>query len=195
MTGLCGRHRRYVDVYSSSQRFVFHGLSQTFEAYVQTMPGFNKSRKLRRSWQDGNDPNITVYVMSAQMFIKRTKFTAKRELSIQYPLHPWISAAAQSSPYFPNPNRPAFLEPSNGVLVDMASCNPGHIRTGDLVWVSFSVEYIIGMNNWSATFTPLDIVRVASVSPDLVGDRQGVDNDDDEPRIRLVPGQQVFMGT
>ncbi|KAH9887374.1 hypothetical protein C8Q73DRAFT_606404, partial [Cubamyces lactineus] len=143
---------------------------RAFEELAQATPGFNKGNKSRRTWQDGNDASVTAYVMSAQMFFKRTKFTSKREASVSYTLHPWISHATKTTSYFANPDRPKFFEPFKDELRAIEDCDPDHIRTGDLVWISFFAEFIVGLNNWSTTFTPYEIVRVGSVAPELVGD-------------------------
>ncbi|KAI0359247.1 hypothetical protein OH77DRAFT_1374941, partial [Trametes cingulata] len=140
-----------------------------FEKLATSTKGFNRSKKTRRSWQNGSNTN-SPYVLSSQMFLKRTQFTSRKEASVSYPLHPWIANAAKNTSYFPNPDRPAVFEPLGSRLCDIKDCNPPYLRTGDLVWISFFVEFIIGMNNWSTTFTLYEFVRVGTVSPDLVGD-------------------------
>lgn len=157
------------------------------------LPDFNVHKRLRRTWQDGSDSSSSVYQMSGQMFVKRTKFTMLREKTIQYPLHPWVEAASKTSSYFPNPDRTRFLEPSNGVLVNISECDPPYIRTGDLACISFFVEFIIGLNNWSTTFTPYEVIRVGTVSPDLVGDGKSGEFEPDQPREGVTAGQQFLM--
>lgn len=166
---------------------------QAFETYVTNVPEFNVHRKLRRSWQDGSDTSSSIYQMSGQMFVKRSKFTSLREQTVAYPLHPWVETASKTSSYFPNPDRTRFLEPSNGVLVNISECDPPYIRTGDFVCISFFSEFIIGNNNWSTTFTPYEVIRVATVSPDLVGDGKGGDFEPDQPREGVIAGQRFLM--
>ncbi|KAH9846473.1 hypothetical protein C2E23DRAFT_744026, partial [Lenzites betulinus] len=161
---------------------------QAFETYIKDIPGFNKSKKTRRAWQDGADGSRSAYVMSAQMFFKRTRSTAKREASVKYVLHPWIEAASKTTSYFPNPDRPSLFEAAKGRLMNISECDPAYIRTGDLVWISFFAEFIIGLNNWSTTFTPYEVVRVATVSPDLVGEGLSVSDEDEDPRPCLAAG-------
>ncbi len=162
---------------------------------MKDIPGFNKSKKLRRAWQDGSDTSRTVYVMSSQMFLKRTPSHSKKEADVEYPLHPWIETVKRTTSYFPNPDRPEFLEPSRGHLVSISECDPPHIRTGDLVWITFFAEFIIGLNNWSTAFTPFEIIRVGAVTPDLVGDGLSGAAEEDVPRPRLGAGFKLMSST
>ncbi|KAH9895265.1 hypothetical protein C8Q73DRAFT_645035 [Cubamyces lactineus] len=166
---------------------------QVLERYVKTVKGFNPHKKTRRPWQDGADRS-GVYVFSSQMFFKRTKYTSRKEASIRYTLHPWIADAVAKTPYFANPDRPSLFELHAGKLVDLHDCDTPHLKTGDLVWIGFYVEFIIGLNHWSTTFTPYEIVRVATVAPSLVGDGQYFDDGMDTPRQRLQAGDAIPIG-
>ncbi|KAJ8457466.1 hypothetical protein ONZ51_g11514 [Trametes cubensis] len=163
---------------------------QLLEKYVQSVKGFNPHKKSRRPWQDGSNRN-EVYVFSAQMSFKRTKYTARKEASLQYTLHPWIADVVAKTSYFANPDRPSLFEPRAGKLIDLKDCETPHLRTGDLVWIGFYVEFIIGLNHWSTTLTPYEIVRVATVTPSLVGDGQYFDDGMDVPRQRLQAGDVI----
>ncbi|KAI9063712.1 hypothetical protein FKP32DRAFT_1571416 [Trametes sanguinea] len=155
---------------------------QKVEEYIVQVKGFNRSKKPRRPWQDGSENNTSVYIMGSQIFFKRTKSTSRREASVKYKLHPWIEKAAKQSAWFPNPDRPIVLEPCNGVLRDINDSVPPYLRTGDLVWISFFVEFVIGINHWSTTFSPREIIRVGTVSSDLVGDQP--------PGVTLLEGSE-----
>ncbi|KAI0350510.1 hypothetical protein OH77DRAFT_1430978, partial [Trametes cingulata] len=164
-----------------------------FEKYVQEGTGFNRSKKQRRAWQNGSDAKQTVYVLSSQMFFKRTPFTSRKEASISYPLHPWIEEAMKNTPYFANPDRPSILELQGDQLVDITKCDPPALAPGDLVWISFSVEFVIGVNFWNTTFTPYEIIRIGTVTPDVVG-MAPAPTEPEEPRRRgIKAGDKVIM--
>lgn len=86
--------------------------------------------------------------MSAQIFSKRSRYSGKREASIKYPLHPWITEATKKpSVYYANPDRPKIFQAVHGALQNITeSGQPPYLKTGDLVWLSFSVEFIIGLH-------------------------------------------------
>ncbi|KAI0328307.1 hypothetical protein GY45DRAFT_1255183 [Cubamyces sp. BRFM 1775] len=167
---------------------------KAFEDYVQGVDGFNRSHKPRRPWQDGNEAYSHVYVLSAQMFFKRTRYTSRKEASVSYTLHPWIEEVRSKTPYFPNPDRPRLFEPHGNVLRALEESELPHLKTGDLVWISFYVEFIIGVNNWSTTFTPCEVVRVGRVAADLVGDMTPTEDGEDEPRGMLKAGDKFSFG-
>ncbi|KAL7281163.1 hypothetical protein ACG7TL_004471 [Trametes sanguinea] len=170
--------------------------SGAFENYVQTVDGFNKAQKSRRTWQDGKtaeQPNST-YAFTSRVFVRRTPSTRHREAEINFPLHPWIKdATGPNSAYFANPDRPTVFELRDGRLQDIKDCNPPFLKSGNLIWISFGVEFIIGSDLWSTSFVPFEIIRVATVSPDLIGDssdRPAVEPA--APRPRLQVGMRIF---
>ncbi|KAI9056624.1 hypothetical protein FKP32DRAFT_1585545, partial [Trametes sanguinea] len=180
-------------------KHVWHA-QKAFEDYVQSLDGFNKAQKSRRTWQDGSTANNTnsVYTFMSQVFIKRTPTTRHRERLISFELHDWIKqATGPNSSYFANPDRPMLFELRDGELHDIKTCDPPYLRTGDLLWISFGVEFIIGADIWSSTFVPYEIVRVGTVSPDLVGDaiERPSAMAESIPRPRLQVGMKVRTST
>ena len=108
------------------------------------------------------------------MFLKRNAYNAPKEPKVKYQLHDWIAAISNNKEkgFFANPNRPRFYEisqDSNRKLLPMEMCTPPVIQFGDVVWISFTVEIIIGVK-WYTNFVAREIVRVATVLPELVGD-------------------------
>ncbi|KAI0349457.1 hypothetical protein OH77DRAFT_1465381 [Trametes cingulata] len=159
---------------------------QAFEKHMEAHPAFNMTGKDRRAWQNGESSTAT-YVLSAQVFMKRTKFTARMEEKIPYPIHDWIVKGTEKTAWFANPDKPRIFEPQAGKLRDIKEANPPYLKTGDLVWMSFYAEFIIGLNYWSTTFTPVEIIRVGTVAPHLVGDGyKAVDE--------VVPRQALSVG-
>ncbi|EIW63226.1 uncharacterized protein TRAVEDRAFT_87590, partial [Trametes versicolor FP-101664 SS1] len=147
---------------------------KAFEDYVITVAGFNKGSKDRRTWQDGTgaDRPNSYYVFSSQVFVKRVGVTKHREANIDYELHPWIAAVTKGpkTEYFANPDRPKLLEPYGGKLRNIKDSDSPQLKKGDVVWISFSVSFLLGGDTWTTNFTPFEIIRVGAVSADLIGD-------------------------
>ncbi|KAI9069261.1 hypothetical protein FKP32DRAFT_1560176, partial [Trametes sanguinea] len=171
---------------------------KAFEDYVQSISAFNKGQKNRRTWQDGstaNQPN-SAFAFTSRVFVRRTSSTRHLEAQIKFPLHEWIKdATGPNSAYFANPDRPTVFELRDGELHDIKQCDPPFLKSGDLIWISFGVEFIIGTDLWSTSFVPFEIIRVASVSPDLIGDssERSLVTEDAAPRPRLQVGMKVSI--
>ncbi|KAI9057284.1 hypothetical protein FKP32DRAFT_1536209, partial [Trametes sanguinea] len=141
---------------------------KAFEAHVIVQNGFNRTRKPRRKWQEGEGSFDATYILAAQVFTRRSMYSKER--SVKYQLHPWIKAVTgPGQQYYANPDRPNIFEAVAGQLRDIVDCHPSTLQFGDLVWISFYVEFIVGSNAWNPNFTPVEIVRVGTVAPDLVG--------------------------
>ena len=159
---------------------------------------FNPSKKERREFQNGVMHTHTFH-LSSQIFIKRTAYTRTKEASRTYPLHDWIkNATKKGMPFFANDEKPVLFEPDDeGGLRPMSECFPPTLRVGDLVWMSFAVEFFIGNMNWSTNFIPYEFVRVGSVSLELLPDiKKDFDEDGEEegPRERLGVGMREMSG-
>ncbi|OJT14310.1 hypothetical protein TRAPUB_9171 [Trametes pubescens] len=162
---------------------------KTFENHVKSQPGFNRLNKPRRKWQEGEGSFDSSYIFVAPMFLRRgLPSTAHKEQAIGYPLHPWIAAAtAPGKPFFANPDRPVVFEVVDGTLKDINECTPPALQYGDLVWISFVVEFIVGGAAWNPNFIPVEIVRVGSVSRELVGITSKFSTDLDETTEAVAP--------
>ena len=173
-----------------------HGVFQRFEEYITGFKSFNEHQKPRREWQNGQEGKTSAYILSSQMFAKRTFYTRKKEKDIKYPLHEWVEEATKpGSEYFPNPDKPVLLFPRNGELRPIEESDVPSIKLGDLVWLSFQVEFFIGAQFWGTTFIPREIVRVARVSPELLGDLKGFEFDElDVEDNQLGVGYKFSIG-
>ncbi|KAH9854422.1 hypothetical protein C2E23DRAFT_713065, partial [Lenzites betulinus] len=142
---------------------------KAFEQFVAKADGFNRTGKKRRPWQDSATPTSS-FVMSSQIFTRRPGGSARKDVQVPYTVHPWIQEAVKKDPnYMPNPARPKMFELSEGALVAIKDCDPPYIAKGDVVWISFAVEFIVGASSWSTTFIPYEIVRVGTAAADLLG--------------------------
>ena len=162
-----------------------------------TLKTFNDHNKPRHEWQSGLEGKTSAYIFSSQIFAKRTVFTRKKEKEIQYPLHEWIREATQpGSEFCPNPDKPVFLFPRGGELRPLEESSVPNIKLGDLVWMSFHVEFFIGSQYWGTTFIPREIVRVARVAQELLSDLRGFEFDelDDSSDDHLGAGYKFTFG-
>ncbi|OSD06152.1 hypothetical protein PYCCODRAFT_1464820 [Trametes coccinea BRFM310] len=164
-----------------------------FEEHVQRRNGFNKGQKSRRTWQDGRtaDNVNSGFAFVSQVFLRRTDSSRAKEERISYKLHDWIKAATgPSSQFFANPDRPTLLELCNGELRDLKDSKTPYLRSGDLIWISFGVEFIIGADLWSTNFVPFELIRVGTVAPELLNDGPSRS----PPPSALAPQQRLQVG-
>ncbi|KAH9848481.1 hypothetical protein C2E23DRAFT_739683 [Lenzites betulinus] len=176
---------------------------KAFEKQICKTDGFNRTQKPRRKWQEGEGSYDATYIFVAQMFVRRGFYTWKKELTLVYELHPWIrEATAQGKQFFANPDRPEVFKVVDGQLRPISECTPPGLLYGDLLWISFVVEFIVSSNAWNPNFIPVEIVRVGRVSPDLVlaksspgADAESESNDVALPtrRQRLQAGQSAAV--
>lgn len=133
-------------------------------------------------------------MMSSNLVVRRATVSPEVLAQFPYDIHPWIKAATKDNPnYVANPNRPRMFELVQGTLRDIKDCDPPHLSKGDLVWVSFSVEFLIGGQAWSTNFIPYEIVRVGTVSLGLIGGEQNISNVPTAPQRGLQVGLRVPM--
>lgn len=128
--------------------------------------GFNRDGTPRRKWQDGDQDHQSYFIFSAQVFTKRTMYSWNREHSHRFPVHPWLAEVSKATNYFANPDRPQFFELRGTRLVPLSECTPPHPQAGDLFWVSHRIQWVMG-KTWKTVFTPVEWVRVATVSPSI----------------------------
>ncbi|OSC98560.1 hypothetical protein PYCCODRAFT_1427803 [Trametes coccinea BRFM310] len=65
---------------------------------------------------------------------------------------------------------------------------------GDLVWISFIVEFIIGLAAWNPNFTLVEIVHVGSVAPHLVGSNAALESLTDQLASSIALCRQLQVG-
>ncbi|KAI0702106.1 hypothetical protein C8Q76DRAFT_633237 [Earliella scabrosa] len=180
-----------VDTYRDKSLWV---ALKAFEDFVKQDSDFNEHGKDRRDWQSGKEGDDSSFILTSQIFCKRTPYTRAKEASLSYPLHEWIAQATRKGmEYYANPDRPSIFEPANGELRNIRECEPPYLKVGDMVWMSFTVEFFIGSKYWSTNFIPYEIVRIGKVSTDLLADLRNfaVDEEDELPRARLEAGLRI----
>lgn len=101
-------------------------------------------------------------------------------------------------PFFANDEKPVLFEPDEeGGLRPLSESFPPTLKVGDLVWMSFSVEFFIGNMYWSTNFIPYEFVRIGSVALKLLPDiKKEYDKDGEEegPQERLGVGMRSISG-
>ncbi|KAI1786565.1 hypothetical protein LXA43DRAFT_897731 [Ganoderma leucocontextum] len=171
---------------------------KVFEEYVMNANKFNPGKKGRREFQNGLGYTQTFH-LSSQIFVKRSAHTRTKEASRTYPLHNWIkNGTKKGMPFFANNEKPVLFEPDKeGGLRPLSEGFPPTLKVGDLVWMSFSVEFFIGNMFWSTNFIPYEIVRVGSVALELlpnINKEFDEDVEEEEPRERLGVGMRGISG-
>ncbi|KAI0716618.1 hypothetical protein C8Q76DRAFT_616577, partial [Earliella scabrosa] len=166
------------------------------EGLVSSRPGFNKGNKPRREWQQGGEGYGQSFVFSSQLFVKSWKRTRNGSGELPYDLHPWIAEAIADTDWRPNPDRPSIFDCVDGRLVSINEAQPPYLKRYDLVWISFFVQFIVGQNAWSPTFTPLEIIRVGTVPEELIDvqDTESAYVEEVEPKRRLKAGDTFVFG-
>ena len=175
---------------------------KTLETAIQSCAGFNKSSKGRRSWQRSDGPYKRTFTLSASIFVRPYNYNLSQLLHPPYKLHPWIAEAVapdekgQQPEYYPNPHRPEVFDCVTGTLKKIGDTEISPLKTGDIVWISFSVEFVITKDHWYPSFVPKDIIRVSAV-PEVVllliqGGRSNFAAEDETEYRRLEVGT-TFM--
>ncbi|KAH7927107.1 hypothetical protein BV22DRAFT_1127685 [Leucogyrophana mollusca] len=140
----------------------FFDHQKALETFAKQTKGFNKDERPRRDWQNGAGDQ-TRFLMTWNMFERKNPFNSNWADNIKFDLHPWIQDAIKSRPYFvPNIHRPSLFTLDDNVLTDITDSDSVHFNRGDVVWVSFTLKYIVG-SDWAPLYTPVDLVRVYSV--------------------------------
>ncbi|KAJ6501441.1 hypothetical protein C8R47DRAFT_970346 [Mycena vitilis] len=144
----------------------FYDAARAVEDHVSGLPDFNKYKKERRTWQDGNtEHSRRRFVFAARLVIRKTPYNAKEgaPYAAPYELHPWIDAALKAQKYtywIPNPDMPTILDYTNGGLNVVKPENHLYFDNGDIVWFSFALTFEVNPTNWMPEFKPLDFIRV-----------------------------------
>lgn len=149
-------------------------LPKELENLAETTPDFNSEQKPRRSWQNGKRPSESLrFLMTAPIFVTRTAFNHKegKPFRVPYKVHPWLLAAlAEDTGWIPNPERPTVLAYENDMLVDIQDSKPPYLETGDIIWFSFTVAFVMGKDAWGPEYRLKELVRVGKV-PEAIAAR------------------------
>ncbi|RXW16134.1 hypothetical protein EST38_g9721 [Candolleomyces aberdarensis] len=84
---------------------------------------------------------------------------------IRYPIHPWLKAVTQGpdARWLPNKDRPKLLDYNNKRFKQVGP-DDDPFQRGDIIWISFTINYFMKRESWLHDVVPLDLVRVARSS-------------------------------
>ncbi|OJT09727.1 hypothetical protein TRAPUB_13795 [Trametes pubescens] len=175
----------------TSQDKSLYDAQKVFERFIVAQKDFNRANRKRRQWQLGLGNYDNTYIFSAPMFARRAAYPRSAQHSVEYQVHPWLAAATEDpdGAFFPHPERPRILEAAHGEFHNISGCVPPMLQRGDLVWISFYVEFIIGGHSWNPNFVPVEIVRVGTVASHLVG---ASDEPPTPPKRQTLQAGQTF---
>ncbi|KAJ6464317.1 hypothetical protein DFH09DRAFT_1113077 [Mycena vulgaris] len=139
------------------------------ENYATSLKAFNKYKKPRRAWQDGDTEfNRRRFVLAARILLRSTPMNSKvgAETHLPYKLHPWLRDALSAQKFvrwIPNPEMPAILDYVDGKLQMLRPTHNRYFDSGDVVWFSFALSFDVNSSNWMPEYKPLDFIRVGSL--------------------------------
>ncbi|PPQ72617.1 hypothetical protein CVT26_004091 [Gymnopilus dilepis] len=141
------------------------------ESYIQEIEGFNRGKRPRKAFQDGNrEEQRGKFIMTSKVFARKSPLNKK----VTYAVHDWLLKALEDenpSKNIPNPERPRYLDYTNGMkLVDLADTNTPYFKRGDVVWFSFKLGFSVSGDSWSSELVPIEFVRVVE-APETVETR------------------------
>lgn len=120
------------------------------------------------------------------MFARKTS-DARMHTSVNYDVHPWVAdALLRSDSFVANPGRPICMSFDSGTLVTVPA-SKGY-RRNDVLWVSFTLTFVVGPDNWGPEHRPIDVIRVGQLSG-IVGTRVDISAIPEVDRKALVPGK------
>ena len=142
-----------------------------FENEVVKNTRFNKARHPRCTWQNGDQENMRRYVMTSRVFIPHKGPQSSARPSD----HPWLQRAVQNSggQYVVNPRKPAVYEWVDNSLLDLAESDRPQFDPGDIIWMSFTVGFNIGNEEWWPDVIPIEFIRVGRLPEHLIDDSHG----------------------
>ncbi|PPR03128.1 hypothetical protein CVT26_004662 [Gymnopilus dilepis] len=128
-----------------------------FEDYIKTVDGFNRAKRPRSRWQDGNTTK-SVYTISSKLFVKKAAKPRKPD----FEPHEWLSRGLKGRDDFVvNPDRPLYFDLINGKAVKLENSDVPYFQAGDLVWFSFKMSFFVAQKYWTSEIIPLEFMRVA----------------------------------
>ncbi|KAI1783927.1 hypothetical protein LXA43DRAFT_902658 [Ganoderma leucocontextum] len=169
---------------------------EKLEELVQKNSEFNKVCRPRRNWQRGDSGYNATFTLSAQMFVRPYGYNLQKLQHPSYVVHPRVRDAVKPSgtgkpEFYPNPYRPESWDCTNGRMTRIANASPPFLQPGDIVWMSFFVEFIIGTNSWATQFTPRHFIRVATIPAMLIPVSTG--DNDKEPEFTIEEGAPIVL--
>ncbi|KAJ6507217.1 hypothetical protein C8R47DRAFT_966739, partial [Mycena vitilis] len=147
----------------------FYKCAQLLEKHVQSLKGFNKYKKDRRHWQEGDTPfSRRRFIFSSRLVVRTSPMNTKEGPPPlpPYKLHPWLQDALKAQKYqiwMANPEMPAILDLVDGKLEMLKPTTSRYFKNGDIVWFSFALSFDVNSANWMPEFKPLDFIRVGAL--------------------------------
>ncbi|TFK87834.1 hypothetical protein K466DRAFT_490170 [Polyporus arcularius HHB13444] len=182
----------YTYVFDTSADRSFYDMQKKLEAYVTRNPDFNPGKLPRRDYQSGGRVEYTRrFRVKAPMFLRLRDGETKPAPPDD--LHPWVAEAdADAKYYYANPVRPGVFALEQGRIRDIQHCQPAELTRGDVVLLMFTLTFIVGPEDWTPHYVPVDIVRVASGAPVLWNASDfAVPVVDNRVRPAFVDGEEV----
>ncbi|KAF6758166.1 hypothetical protein DFP72DRAFT_845133 [Ephemerocybe angulata] len=143
------------------------------ETWVQGIPEFNKAKRARSNWMTpAYIAESSRHTVSIPVFQRKNAFNCKDgKYEVPYEVHPWIAEASvpNNQHWIPNPSIVRVLERGvDDTLVDvlLESETPA-LKSGDLVKMTFKVNFAVGPSSWTSNYMPVQIIRVGRVDRDL----------------------------
>ena len=158
-----GSCKRYVRCHA--QTLFTYSFSQAVERFALSDAQFNTAQKPRRAWQGERDESANRrYLLNIRMFFQKGKGGAP---PLPYEPHPLVQKALEDNPtWYANPERPKPFSMEGKKLVDLKDATEPTFRRGDVVWMTFSVQLILGAKAWWTELVPKCFVRVGRVPMD-----------------------------
>ncbi|KAJ6510107.1 hypothetical protein C8R47DRAFT_1208151 [Mycena vitilis] len=153
----------------------FHVAARAMEDHVIRREGFNKYKKPRRTWQNGEtEYSRRRFIFASRLVIRKSPYNTKdgaNPNAAPLTVHPWILNALKTQKYpnwVPNPDRPSIHDYVDGKLERLEPETSRYFDSGDIVWFSFALTFEINGDNWAPEYKPLDFIRVGHLdeSPD-----------------------------
>ena len=115
-----------------------------------------------------------------------------------YVLHPWVQEVVQpkagKQDYYANPYRPEIWDCTTGTMIRIDKATPSSLQKGDIVWMSFYVEFIIGQQTWATQLTPRHLIRVGTIPSILIDTTdEGDAAPEQEPDYAIKEGATFLM--
>jgi hypothetical protein len=102
--------------------------------------------------------------MSSPIFTCKTVFNSSKPPTLN-DVHPWMVAELKSNvKWMVNPDHPHSMEFKDDTLTSLECHSFKGFSPGDLIWVSFTLSFVIGPKFWSPEYRPMDLVRVGHLN-------------------------------
>lgn len=114
--------------------------------------------------------------MTSPLFERKTVFNSVQE-PLSYDLDRSIEDALIGQKWFANPDRVRFFSYEDNGLVHLKNTLVPYLASGDVVWFSFTMQYVVNNVSWGPDLQLVDVVRVGRFEGKVehpVGIRRGL---------------------